>query len=90
MHFIRKWDIKIFDITFSVLFCLLLTQAATAHRSGCHRWHSCPSDRGTYTCGDTGHCNYCPNNYYCKDGRPKAFDEREKAKENKQKSKARG
>ena len=32
---------------------------AQAHRSGCHRWHSCPSDRGTYTCGDLGYpCKY--------------------------------
>ncbi|MEI6478088.1 MAG: topoisomerase DNA-binding C4 zinc finger domain-containing protein [bacterium] len=30
-----------------------------AHRSGCHRWHSCPSDSGSYVCGDTGHSNYC-------------------------------
>ena len=21
---------------------------ANAHRSGCHRWHSCPSDHATY------------------------------------------
>ena len=21
---------------------------ASAHRSGCHRWHSCPSDHATY------------------------------------------
>lgn len=28
-------------------------------RSGCHRWHSCQSDSGSYTCGDTGHSNYC-------------------------------
>lgn len=51
---------------------LLLTSLADAHRSGCHRWHSCPSDRGTYVCGDTGHCNYCPDNQYCKGGRPRA------------------
>ncbi len=31
-----------------------------AHRSGCHRWHSCPSDSGSYVCGDTGHTNGCP------------------------------
>ena len=31
----------------------------SAHRSGCHRWHSCPSDSGSYTCGDTGYSNYC-------------------------------
>ena len=30
-----------------------------AHQSGCHRWHSCPSDSGSYTCGDAGHpCQY--------------------------------
>lgn len=35
------------------------TPSAEAHRSGCHRWHSCPSDSGSYLCGDTGHpCQY--------------------------------
>jgi len=30
-----------------------------AHQSGCHRWHSCPSDSGAYTCGDLGYpCQY--------------------------------
>lgn len=24
---------------------------ADAHRSGCHRWHSCPSDHATYRWG---------------------------------------
>src|SRR2546430_247082 len=38
---------------------------AIAHRSGCHRWHSCPSDHGTYVCGDLGHCSGCPDNQYC-------------------------
>lgn len=41
---------------------------AFAHQSGCHRWHSCPSDHGTYTCGDTGYCSQCPDNNYCKAG----------------------
>ncbi len=32
---------------------------AFAHQSGCHRWHSCPSDSGSYVCGDSGHpCQY--------------------------------
>jgi hypothetical protein len=32
---------------------------ADAHRSGCHRWHSCPSDSGSYVCGDLGYsCDY--------------------------------
>lgn len=26
----------------------LVLGTASAHRSGCHRWHTCPSDRGTY------------------------------------------
>lgn len=32
---------------------------ANAHRSGCHAAHSCPSDTGSYTCGDTGNYTYC-------------------------------
>jgi len=32
---------------------------AEAHQSGCHRWHSCPSDTGSYVCGDLGYeCQY--------------------------------
>ncbi len=50
------------------LIFLATAGSAQAHQSGCHRWHSCPSDRGTYTCGDTGYCNYCPDNSYCKNG----------------------
>ncbi len=30
-----------------------------AHQDGCHRWHSCPSDHGTYVCGDTGYSSEC-------------------------------
>ena len=41
-----------------------------AHQNGCHRWHSCPSDSGSYTCGDTGYCSQCPDNKYCKAGKP--------------------
>lgn len=33
---------------------------AFAHRSGCHRWHSCPSDTGSYVCGDLGYTSGCP------------------------------
>lgn len=44
---------------------------AEAHRSGCHRWHSCPSDRATYVCGDLGYCAGCPDNQYCRVGKPK-------------------
>ena len=55
-------------ITAVVLFS---SYTANAHRSGCHRWHSCPSDRGTYVCGDKGYCSQCPDNKYCKDGKPR-------------------
>jgi hypothetical protein len=36
-------------------------QPTQAHRDGCHRWHSCPSDTGSYVCGDTGHYSECPS-----------------------------
>lgn len=45
---------------------LFIASPALAHRSGCHRWHSCPSDTGSYVCGDIGYCSGCGNNYYCK------------------------
>jgi endonuclease YncB( thermonuclease family) len=32
------------------------------HRSGCHAAHSCPSDSGSYVCGDTGNFSQCPGN----------------------------
>lgn len=32
-----------------------------AHQSGCHRWHSCPSDTGSYVCGDLGYYSGCPS-----------------------------
>lgn len=37
-------------------------QNSFAHRDGCHRWHSCPSDTGSYVCGDLGYDTYCPKN----------------------------
>lgn len=35
----------------SVALVLALLAPAQAHRSGCHRWHTCPSDTGSYTMG---------------------------------------
>lgn len=37
-----------------------LAAPAAAHRDGCHRWHSCPSDTGSYVCGDLGYYSECP------------------------------
>jgi endonuclease YncB( thermonuclease family) len=54
--------------------CLLLLfplSHISAHRDGCHRWHSCPSDTGSYTCGDLGHCAQCTDNAYCARGQPR-------------------
>jgi hypothetical protein len=48
-----------------------LSTSVWAHRSGCHRWHSCPSDTGSYICGDTGRCFECPDNQYCEAAQPR-------------------
>jgi hypothetical protein len=45
---------------------------ATAHRDPCHQCHACPSDHGTYVCGDLGRCEQCPDNPFCLAGRPRA------------------
>ena len=47
---------------------LLLQTIVFAHQNGCHSWHSCPSDSGSYICGDKRFCSQCPDNQYCKDG----------------------
>lgn len=39
---------------------IIAVNNAAAHQSGCHRWHSCPSDTGSYICGDLGYTNFCP------------------------------
>lgn len=40
------------------------TPSVSAHQSGCHSWHSCPSDSGSYTCGDTGYTSGCGDYTY--------------------------
>lgn len=54
------------------LAALALSIPAEAHRSGCHAVHSCPSDSGSYVCGDLGHCEECPDNEFCMDGEARA------------------
>jgi hypothetical protein len=59
-------------IASSVLFAPLVhPPRSEAHRSGCHAWHSCPSDTGAYTCGDLGYCSGCPDNEFCEAGQPR-------------------
>lgn len=43
-------------------FALAISPAALAHRSGCHAAHSCPSDTGSYVCGDKGNNSQCGGN----------------------------
>ena len=51
---------------------VFLPMIVNAHRSGCHRWHSCPSDRGAYICGDLGYCSQCRDNQFCASGQAKS------------------
>ncbi len=37
-----------------------MPQISYEHQDGCHRWHSCPSDSGSYVCGDLGNDDECP------------------------------
>ncbi|MER5944482.1 hypothetical protein ABT127_00310 [Streptomyces sp. NPDC001904] len=46
-------------LTFSLTALFGAAPAASAHRDGCHRWHSCPSDTGSYVCGDLGYFSEC-------------------------------
>ncbi len=48
---------KISLLLFLLLF--VFVRPTFAHRSGCHRWHSCPSDTGSYICGDLGYTSGC-------------------------------
>ncbi len=49
----------------------LVAAPADAHRSGCHRWHSCPSDTRSYVCGDLRYGSQCPDNAVYGGGRPR-------------------
>lgn len=53
-----------------LILSIIYSTGLYAHRSGCHRWHSCPSDSGSYVCGDKGKCSQCPDNQYCQGGSP--------------------
>src|SRR4029079_14845303 len=45
-----------------ILFLPTFPMESYGHRSGCHAAHSCPSDTGSYECGDTGNYSQCPGN----------------------------
>tara|TARA_B100001964_G_C14157878_1_gene565217 strand:- start:388 stop:927 length:540 start_codon:yes stop_codon:yes gene_type:complete len=68
----KRANVSIFNLLVAVCFVFILSPLmADAHRSGCHRWHSCVSDSGSYTCGDLGHCSQCPDNQYCEGRKPR-------------------
>ena len=46
-----------------LLFLPAFPMESYGHRSGCHAAHSCPSDTGSYVCGDTGNYSQCPGNH---------------------------
>ena len=63
----RRWRL----IVVIVLGLVGWSVASDAHRDPCHQRHACPSDHGTYVCGDRGHCDQCPDNQYCLAGQPR-------------------
>lgn len=56
----QKLSLKSTLSTALLLAVIVQSGKAEAHRSGCHRWHSCPSDTGSYVCGDLGYTSQCP------------------------------
>jgi micrococcal nuclease len=55
------FELILLSVIVMMFFVPLLSSDSFAHQSGCHRWHSCPSDDGSYVCGDTGHDSQCGN-----------------------------
>lgn len=70
---------KIAQAFFIVCCIIFYSSLAGAHRSGCHRWHSCPPDRGNYVCGDLGYCSKCPDNQLCQGGSPQGAQKKSSA-----------
>jgi hypothetical protein len=68
---ICKWPMRSLARLSALALVVVAAAAADGHQSGCHRWHSCPSDTGSYVCGDLGYCSQCPDNQYCLLGRPR-------------------
>ena len=56
----RRARRRALTLTTAVILATLVPSPAQGHRDGCHRWHSCPSDSGSYVCGDLGYDSECP------------------------------
>ncbi|SER27825.1 hypothetical protein [Microlunatus flavus] len=71
----RSWAAALLFSALVAAFMILPAPAAEAHRDGCHRWHSCPSDTGSYVCGDLGYYSECPGGKPSKDDSTSATPE---------------
>ncbi|HZU07034.1 MAG TPA: FxLYD domain-containing protein [Chloroflexota bacterium] len=67
----RPWGYLVAVLLLGLAGGAAVVAEGAAHVDGCHRWHSCPSDDGSYICGDRGYCSECPDNQYCLNKRPR-------------------
>jgi endonuclease YncB( thermonuclease family) len=66
----------------------IVNNSIFAHRDGCHRWHSCPSDNGSYVCGDLGYDDQCPKKSKSKKDDSDKTNSRSKSNKDKKTDKA--
>lgn len=71
-----------------LVFLSIVPTDTSGHRSGCHRWHSCPSDNGSYECGDLGHDDYCSDSDDSEEKDEDEDNEQEEDEEKEEKSSA--
>src|SRR5690349_7650519 len=60
-------NIRLLFSTAAALAALAFALPVLADKNWCHGLHACSSDSGSYICGDTGRCDFCPDNEYCID-----------------------
>lgn len=51
--------VSVCTLLLSIALPIAVSTVVSAHRDGCHRRHSCPSDTGSYVCGDLGYTSEC-------------------------------
>lgn len=73
MHQARRRS-RLFSVLLVVPVLLAGAAPAVAHRDGCHRWHSCPSDTGSYVCGDLGDFSECGTTETTEPAEPEVYD----------------
>jgi len=59
---VRLLYLLVMLVLIALLFLMVaIPNARFAHRDGRHIWHSCPSNTGSYVCGDLSIDTYCPD-----------------------------